>query len=264
MSGALRANSTLITLDLSGNNIKNSGAEAIAEALRANTVLISLDLSDNSINESVITKMQLILKANYGRMHACSCVPEEVTSLSEAVAAVVGSTCSSPSTMPPTPRFSPPIASANTPRQPRPPTPSSFTGTPPSPPLVPSPRSGSMPQQLTLTGSSTGTGFGFYQRSSGGRSGDEPAGEVATLRADLAEARDLLQKVTQQLQQLALENASLKEDAHESKLKFQVAQDLLRATAADNTELKKRLELLDAISMCAQEETPATTPLPAQ
>ena len=48
---ALRSNSTLTTLDLSGNKIEDTGATAIAEALKSNFTLTTLDLHGNEIED---------------------------------------------------------------------------------------------------------------------------------------------------------------------------------------------------------------------
>ncbi|KAF9386232.1 hypothetical protein CPB97_003913 [Podila verticillata] len=51
-SEALKTNSTLTTLDLSGNSIGNNGVQALAEALKTNSTLATLELQNNSIGDT--------------------------------------------------------------------------------------------------------------------------------------------------------------------------------------------------------------------
>ncbi|KAF9944967.1 hypothetical protein BGZ70_004168, partial [Mortierella alpina] len=52
LAEALSVNSTLITLDLQSNSIGDVGGQAMAEALKVNTTLTNLSLNSNSIGES--------------------------------------------------------------------------------------------------------------------------------------------------------------------------------------------------------------------
>jgi Ran GTPase-activating protein (RanGAP) involved in mRNA processing and transport len=51
IADALKVNSCLTSLDLSNNAIKQDGAMAIADALKVNSCLTSLDLSNNAIEQ---------------------------------------------------------------------------------------------------------------------------------------------------------------------------------------------------------------------
>lgn len=52
------------TLDLSGNGIKDTGAEVLAKAFVTNTTLMTLDLSDNTIQDKVLKKIETHISDN--------------------------------------------------------------------------------------------------------------------------------------------------------------------------------------------------------
>ena len=87
LSEALRVNTSLTSLDLSENSIGVEGASSLSEALRVNTSLISLDLSKNSIGDEGASSLSkalrvntsltsLDLRYNYIRDEGASCLSE--------------------------------------------------------------------------------------------------------------------------------------------------------------------------------------------
>ncbi len=61
---ALEVNTTLMTLDISLNKIREEGARAIGEALKENTTLTELSLSDNFIGSAGVVSIAEALKEN--------------------------------------------------------------------------------------------------------------------------------------------------------------------------------------------------------
>ena len=64
LAQALRENTSLSSLDLSRNSIGNDGANSFAQALRVNTSLSSLDLHDNSIRDEGANLLAQALRVN--------------------------------------------------------------------------------------------------------------------------------------------------------------------------------------------------------
>ncbi|KFH69340.1 hypothetical protein MVEG_04154 [Podila verticillata NRRL 6337] len=60
----LKTNSTLTTLDLTGNSIGNNGAQALAEALMTNSTLTTLNLEGNNIGDKGAQALTEALKTN--------------------------------------------------------------------------------------------------------------------------------------------------------------------------------------------------------
>ena len=64
LAEALKLNTSLTQLCLSGNSIRDQGAAGLAEALKQNTILTQLDLTDNSISDQGAAGLAEALKQN--------------------------------------------------------------------------------------------------------------------------------------------------------------------------------------------------------
>ena len=86
---ALTVNTSLTSLDLSGNSIDDGGASSLTEALRVNTSLTSLGLDGNSIGDEGASSLSEALRVNTSltSLHLCdnSIGDEGASSLSEAL-----------------------------------------------------------------------------------------------------------------------------------------------------------------------------------
>ena len=64
LATALKTNTTLTNLNLSGNNLGPAGAESLATALKTNTILTNLDFSGNSVGASGAESLATSLETN--------------------------------------------------------------------------------------------------------------------------------------------------------------------------------------------------------
>ena len=64
LATALKTNTTLTNLNLSGNNLGPAGAESLATALKTNTILTNLDFSGNSVGPSGAESLATSLETN--------------------------------------------------------------------------------------------------------------------------------------------------------------------------------------------------------
>merc|ERR1712003_501997 len=72
IADALRENSTLTTLDLSGNNVKDEGAVSLADALEVNKTLSTLSLSSNYIGDVTFGRQRNQRRSRTGDRGSCT------------------------------------------------------------------------------------------------------------------------------------------------------------------------------------------------
>ena len=91
LSKALKANSSLTSLNLGGNFVGEDGASSLSKALKANSSLTNLNLSQNSIGDDGASSLSKALKANFSltslNLSATSIGDAGASSLSKALKA---------------------------------------------------------------------------------------------------------------------------------------------------------------------------------
>jgi len=73
LSSALKMNTTLTKLDLTGNEIGNEGIAAIGEMLKSNNTLKSLQFTSNGIEDQGVDQFSEAMKSNRSLMNLHLC-----------------------------------------------------------------------------------------------------------------------------------------------------------------------------------------------